>query len=294
MKNKKQNKIDVKAYILAGALVVFVLTGFFLLGRKIAMDNSLFHTPIEPAYYHEEDFKKPPEITIYEKKVSEIKLPIIMYHYVEYVKDPKDTIRKSLDVTPYSFEKQLATLKNNGYQTYFVKDIPDILAGKTIVSSRSAILTFDDGYEDFYTDAFPLLKKYQLKGTIYIVYNFIGRHGFMNEKELKEVIASGLVELGSHTLDHLSLKSLPTMFAKKQIFDSKALLEKMFGITVDSFAYPYGTFNKSVEDLVRQAGYRDAVSVISGKTQSQNNLYYLSRIRAGYFEGSNMVNLLQK
>ena len=85
-----------------------------------------------------------------------------MYHYVEYVKDPLDTIRKSLSITPFVFDKELEEIKNNNYQTLFVKEIPKIFKGDLHYNSKSIALTFDDGYEDFYTDAFPLLKKYKI------------------------------------------------------------------------------------------------------------------------------------
>lgn len=144
-----------------------------------------------------------------------------MYHYVEYVKDVKDTIRKSMDINPYTFEQELKSLKSNGWRTYFVRDIPNILSGEIKIGSRSAVLTFDDGHEDFYTDVFPLLKKYQMKATIYVIYDFIGGKDFLTKEQLQEIAKSNLVEIGSHTLDHLSLKNLPILVQEKQIFDSK-------------------------------------------------------------------------
>lgn len=289
MKNSKKIFIFILIIVILFLLIVYLIA-FFLSHKKLPNRS---HEIVAP-YYKKEVFKKPPEITFYEKKAEKIKLPIIMYHYVEYVKDLNDFIRKRLNINPKIFENQLKTLKDNNFQTYFVKDIPDILKGKIKIASSSVILTFDDGYEDFYFDVFPLLKKYQMKATIYVICNFIGRRGFLNQKELKEIVASGLVEIGSHTLSHPNLKLLNETQAKEQILGCKKKLENELGIEIKSFAYPYGFFNKKTIDLVKEAGYVDAVSVINGNIQSENNLYYLSRIRAGAFEGKNMIKLLKK
>lgn len=277
-----------KKIILPAFILLLIFIGILVV--KKSPDTDTYKDPIFPNYENKID-EKPPIITVkvQTKKIDTISLPILMYHYVEFVRDPKDTIRKSLDVNPFIFEKQLKNIKENGLTTYFVRDIPDIFSGKIKDGgSNKIILTFDDGYEDFYTDAFPLLKKYNAKATIYIIYDFIGRRGFLNKAEIKELIASGLIEVGSHTLDHSFLKSASPEVAKKQIVDSKSLLEKTFGITVNTFAYPYGAFNQSDVKLVQDAGYIAAVTVARGTKQSDNNIFDLYRLRAGGYEGKNL------
>lgn len=226
-------------------------------------------------------------------KQAKIKLPIILYHYVEYVKDPGDFIRRGLDITPKNFEEQLKSLKKNNYKSYFVKDIPDLFAGKMEYSSQSAVLTFDDGFEDFYTDAFPLLKKYQTKATIYVVYNFIGHKNYMNKDQLKEVLDSGLVEIGSHSISHANLASESAIIVKKEIFESKKKLEEDFGITIETFAYPYGSFSKNIIELVKEASYSAAVSVKPGVIQANEDIFKLTRTRPGIFSGRDMVKILE-
>lgn len=225
---------------------------------------------------------------------ASLRLPIIMYHYIENVKDPKDVIRQRLDIVPAMFDKQLKDLADNEYQTFFVKDIPDFMKGKKELPEKSIILTFDDGYEDFYLHAFPILKKYQMKATIYIIYNFIGRKGFMTKDEIQELLDSGLIEVGSHTLDHLYLSKTPVKEAHKQIFDSKKNLEDMFNIKIETFAYPVGAFDKQVVDMTKEASYSAAVSVMPGIVQSKDNMFTLYRIRPGVFENGNVVKGLQK
>ncbi|MCX6732729.1 MAG: polysaccharide deacetylase family protein, partial [Candidatus Roizmanbacteria bacterium] len=174
-----------------------------------------------------------------------------------------------------------------------VKEVPAILDGTVHYSTQSAILSFDDGYEDFYTDVFPLLKKYHMRATLYVIYDYIGRRGFLNEQQIRELVESDLVEIGSHTLDHIYLKQAPKDYADKQIIESKKKFEERFGIKIKTFAYPYGAFNPDNIETVKKAGYTAAVSVISGVMQSDNNLFYMSRIRPGLFTPQSMIHSIE-
>ncbi len=304
-KGKKSGKIF-KNQLITKQLFIGIILGIAIaasLFGSYELIMSVRKKPVFiPPYYDPKVFHKPaglikPTIASNSAGLQEevkMQIPIVMYHYVEYVKDLADIIRQRLDINPYLFAKQIGTLHDEGYHTYFVKDVPDVLSGKIFFAQKSVILTFDDGYEDFYFDVFPVLKKYQMKATIYVIYNYIGRKGFLNEAEIKELLASGLVELGSHTLDHVYLKQMPRTEAETQIIDSKKLLEEKFGVSIESFAYPYGAFSQESIDLVKKSGYKVAVSVIPGINQSMENLYYLSRIRAGYLDGTpNMVKVLK-
>jgi len=286
------NKRLIFSFIL-GFVFALILFLFIRKEKEKTFNNFNNHLKIEAPYYDKKVFQLPKEL---EKKASvsaTLKIPIIMYHYVEHIKDVEDLVKKRLDINPDLFEGHLKALKEASYKTYFVREIPDILEGKIEYSSHSAVLTFDDGYEDFYTVVFPLLKKYQMKATIYIIVDFIGRRGFMNEKEIKEVLDSGLVELGSHTLDHLYLKLTPETVARKQIFESKKVLEEKFKVKVETFAYPYGAFSEKTIDLVKEAGYKAAVSVIPSMIQSKENLFYLSRIRPGIFTPKTIIKVIE-
>lgn len=280
-------------------LIIVVIFGFLIILIKFIRDKVESRKIIAP-YYDAQVFIRPTDSKKHNIAYTglsvkgQMKIPIIMYHYVEYVKDIGDFIRKRLSINPYVFESQLKSLNENHYTTYFVKDIPDILDGKTNYSTQSAVLTFDDGYEDFYTDVFPLLKKYQIKATVYIICDFIGRKGFLNAQEIKELAASDLVEIGDHTMDHYYLKNSLIKTADQQIIYCKNELENNYGITIKTFAYPYGAFSPETIELVKQLGFTAAVSVISGTEQSNENLFYLSRIRAGQFSGTNMISVLEK
>jgi len=306
MKVKKKESIKVKlvhkeitryGYLMGGIIVIFACFFLFVFIRdlQVRVKKANEAKKIVAPYYEEKEFKRPvflPTPASHEAVLEPVKIPIVMYHYVEYVQDPGDFIRKRLDIVPGLFEKHLKDLKKAGYETYYVRDVPDIISGKIHYSTQSAILSFDDGYEDFYTDVFPLLKKYHMRATFYPIYDFIGRKGFVTKAQIQELVDSDLVEIGSHTLDHLYLKLVPDEVAKKQIFESKKKLEEDFHIKVSTFAYPYGAMSPHAIQYVKDAGYTAAVSVISGTLQSDDNLFFLSRIRPGLF-GENIVRSIE-
>lgn len=221
------------------------------------------------------------------------KIPIIMYHYVGYVKDQNDSNRKKLSVSPIQFESHLKQLRQARYDTYFVRDIPAILAGTIEYSTQSAVLTFDDGYDDFYFTVFPLLKKYHMRATVYVITNFVGKKGFLSEGQIRELIDSGIVEIGSHTLDHLYLKKTSREVSKRQIEESKNYFFKTYGLRVHTFAYPFGAFSEDTMQQVKKAGYTAAVSVISSEQQSTDTVFILGRVRPELFPNNNIISFIE-
>jgi peptidoglycan/xylan/chitin deacetylase (PgdA/CDA1 family) len=217
-----------------------------------------------------------------------------MYHYVENVKDPLDTTRKMLNINPVVFEYQLKTIKDSGYTTYYVKEVAEALNGYRKLQEKSIVLTFDDGYEDFYTYALPLLQKYRVKATYYVINNLIGKKGYITETQLKEIRDSGLVEIGAHTMNHVYLKGMSKEAQRREILESKEGLEKMLGIRVSTFAYPFGAFDDNAISVVKEGLFSAAVSVIPGNVHSQNERYFLYRIRAGGFQGPHMIENVEK
>lgn len=244
-------------------------------------------------YAHYSALIQPPGLPMPIATSRKLKIPIVMYHYVEYLTDPNDTKRKSLSINPYVLEAELRALVSSGYKTVFVREVPQIISGTIPYTKKNIVLTFDDGYSDFYTTVLPLLRKYNVKATVYVINHYIGRTGFLSQRQLEEIRDSGLVEIGAHTLDHAYLKDMDDKSAYQQMKMSKADLEKRLGISVQTVAYPYGAFSARTLPLTRKAGFTAAVSVIPGAVQSQDNILYLYRIRSGYFSGSSIVRQLE-
>ena len=163
---------------LIGISILLILIGFFIL------KYSKFNIVIPDVTVIPIDVQKSIANI---KPVKQIYVPILLYHYVEYVKDPGDSIRKSLNIIPYIFDQEVKTLKDAGYNFITPKDLADVLDDKNNLPERPVILTFDDGYRDFYTDVFPILKKYQVKAIAYIVPNFLDKPNNLSTWMLKEI-----------------------------------------------------------------------------------------------------------
>lgn len=222
------------------------------------------------------------------------KIPILIYHYVEYNDDKRDFIRDSLNVEPHVFESQIKTLKDAGYVFITPSEIQTVLDAHEQNGNKYVILSFDDGYEDFYTDVFPILKRNNTKAVNYIIYNFVGKPNYMSSSQITEIAASGLVEIGSHTLNHTSLTSVNSESAYNEISASKIGLENDYVITVTSLAYPYGFFNDGIQKMAKDAGYTTAVTVNTGNIVSSKNLYSIDRIRPGNATGSRLLGIVEK
>lgn len=225
---------------------------------------------------------------------KKIDVPILIYHYVEYVHDVRDTIRRSLDITPYIFEKQVATLQTSGYTFLTPSDINDILDNKKRLPERSVILSFDDGYGDFYTDVLPILQKYKVRAVAYIISGFIDHLNYMTSGQLRDVIKTGLVEIGCHTMHHVNLKYVASSLADKEIEGCRNDIEQNFGIKTVSFAYPDGGYNESLFPILAAAGFKNAATTKFGFEISKNNLYNIPRVRPGARMGKDLISYIEQ
>lgn len=226
--------------------------------------------------------------------LSSIRLPIFLYHYVEYVADQNDTIRKSLNIQPWVLEKQIQTLKDAGYNFITPSEAIQMLNGSIPLVIKPIILSFDDGYRDFYTDVFPIIKKEKVRAIVYIVPGFIDKINFMFRNQLEEVADSSLIEIGAHTVNHVWLKGLEAHHIKKEIVESKLLLEDSIHRKVVSFAYPYGAFDDQISKIVKEAGFTSSVSTISGIEATHLNKFYLFRLRPGNRIGKSLIDWLDQ
>lgn len=219
-----------------------------------------------------------------------IRIPIFLYHYVEYVHN--DPGRQNLNIPPNILTKQIETLKNAGYSFITANDLALALAGKKRLPQKIVMLTFDDGYIDFYTDVFPILQKENVAATEYVVPNFLDRPNYLFTYQLKEIARSPLVEIGAHTMDHYALAKMNTKEATYEITQSRNVLRNLLHLPIDSFAYPYGSFDADSIQIVKNAGFTNAMSTIPGIEESQENEYFLSRLRPGYRTGSVLLKFL--
>jgi len=177
-----------------------------------------------------------------------------------------------MNMPPGRFEALLRLLGDSGYR--FVT-LSELLAAPA--AAGQVALTFDDGFADNYHYAFPLLKQYGAKATIYLATEIEGIER-LSPAQIREMAASGLVEFGAHTLHHVNLTTLDAAAAEREIRESRRQVEALAG-SCASFAYPFGRFAPEHEAMVRAAGYESAVSTRKTiEPLGEANRYRLPRI----------------
>ena len=213
-------------------------------------------------------------------------LPIAMYHSVAVVVPEGNR----LSVSVKTFERQMEFLKKHKYNVISLEEAGDLIKNKKKIPARTLVLTFDDGYKDNYTYAFPILKKYNLPATVFIIVNEVGRPDRLSWDQLKEMQDSGLITFGSHTLGHFFLDSLKdNEQLLKEISDSRKILQEKLGKPVNTFSYPMGRFNPRVREFTVNAGYKVAVCTNPGKKISNNDIFALKRLRISENAGNLFV-----
>lgn len=222
-----------------------------------------------------------------------VDVPILMYHYVEYVADKNDTKRMSLNTPPFILEDEVKNLVEAGYTFITNQELADVMLGKRLLPNKPVVLTFDDGYRDFYTDAYPILKKYHAKATQYVISGFLNKPNHLLTSQLLEIAQDGLVEIGAHTVHHVWLKGGTLKTVQEEVTQSKQDLEKLIGKAVVSFAYPFGAFDQQALDAVKKAGYLSATSTIPGIEQKQEYKYFMYRLRPGGRTGKEFIAWLE-
>lgn len=214
------------------------------------------------------------------QNMRQIRVPVLMYHYISIPPPDADAIRLDLSVTPQAFDEQMAFLVSNGYRTVRVSDVAEHLLSGAPLPEKPIVLTFDDGYADAYEAAFPILKKYGMTATFYVIAQFTEdqRPGYATWDQLREMAKAGM-EIGSHSIDHLDLRGRSTAFLTDQIKRSKQIIESRLGITVKTFSYPSGKYDAITIAVLRANGYLGAVTEIQGLQQTTNDIFELRRVR---------------
>lgn len=210
--------------------------------------------------------------------LKEVNVPILMYHHIRINPLPQNPVWAALFVAPQQLQAQLEYLSSNGYTTVTLNDIIDALDGKKILPQKPIVLTFDDGYQSFYDNAYPLLKKHNMQATEFVITDVVGSGVYLTWNEIKEMYASHLITIGDHTKHHPFLTRISNVLAQDEIMGSKKDLEKQLNAKVDWFAYPYGDYNQQIIGIVQASGYKGAVSTIYGQFQKKDTLFIMPRI----------------
>jgi len=204
--------------------------------------------------------------------------PVLMYHSVN---PQSNEVMKALIVSPSSFEKQISFLRKHDYKILPLETLVDLMFKKKL-PKRAIAITFDDGYRDFYLYAFPIIKKYRVPVTMFLIVNEVSRKegDRLTWEEIREMQGSGLVTFGSHSMDAEPLINIKSQDkVKYNIFESKRVLEDKLGSKVTMFSYPEGFLSDQIRELVIKAGYRLAVATKTGSCYLAQDPFAVKRIR---------------
>jgi peptidoglycan/xylan/chitin deacetylase (PgdA/CDA1 family) len=189
---------------------------------------------------------------------------VFLYHRIAQLPEQHDPL--GLAVLPELFEQQMVYLQQAGYQCLSLGEAVRRWRDGLAQPSKSFVLTFDDGYQDLYTNAWPVLERYGFTATVFLVTGRAGHESdwkgqtgpsaapLLSWKEVRELSRLGL-DFGSHTLSHPRLTSLDDEQAMCEILQSKAMIEDRSGVKIDLFSYPYSDFDNRIQRMVAESGY---------------------------------------
>ena len=208
-----------------------------------------------------------------------MRIPVLMYHKVSPGKKEKYRI------SPERFTNQMEYLSKKGYQTISPDELLGVVRKRRILLEKSVLITFDDGYKDNFTYAYPILKEYNFKATIFLVTQYMGKKSEWSKREEETLSWEEIEEMkeegfsfGSHTHTHPNLLELSRDKVLSEIRDSKRILEERLGGPTKFIAYPYGKVNSQIRDMVKEAGYLGAFSTLPGKNAKNEDPFLLRRI----------------
>lgn len=213
-------------------------------------------------------------------------VPILMYHSLSDRAQPR--FRK-FALPPALFAKQMAYLAQQHYTTLTVSQYVAAVSSGAALPASTVVLTFDDGFADFYTEALPILENYGFAATLYVTTGFVNNTSRFLQREqemarpmltwdqLIDIAARG-IECGAHSHQHLQVDVLPRDLARDEIVRSKQVLEEKLHRPIASFAYPYGYYQSAVKQLVQAAGYSSACAVRYRLSSLADDPFALSRL----------------
>lgn len=209
------------------------------------------------------------------------KVLVLNYHKV-------DNMNISLSVLPEDFDRQMKYLSENGYHTITPDELYDSLASNAELPENPVLITFDDGYEDNYVYAYPILQKYGFKGTIFVITSFLDKNmkNYVTWEQAEEMEASGTISIQSHTVTHSSMTELSDEQLRHELADSKQAIESHLNKPIHFIAYPTGTYNLHIAQLVKEAGYDGAFTIKYGNVDKASNLYAIERIPVFHTENT--------
>ena len=267
-KSTNANRKKLNLLLLLLNLVLLGLLAVFMLNRPNQSGNSQQQSQTSQS-------KTTAKWKTYDEPVQ---IPILMYHAV-HVMDPSEASNANLIVDPDLFEAQIKALSKAGYYFLTPEEAYKAFTENALPAKKVVWLTFDDGNEDFYTIAYPILKKYKAKATNNVITGFVkkGNAGNLTVKQMKEMMAHGM-SFQSHTVNHPDLSATDKATQKVELTDSIDFLENKLNTKVNTIAYPSGRYNQTTLDLAKKT-YKLGLTTNEGLASAKDGLLSLNRVR---------------
>jgi peptidoglycan/xylan/chitin deacetylase (PgdA/CDA1 family) len=207
-----------------------------------------------------------------------LRVPILEYHYVRVNPDPRDRLGYNLSVTPADFLAQMDWLRSSGFHPVDLGDLRAYFQEHVPLPARPVVLTFDDGYADFYTAALPVLLDHGFGAVSYVVPGFLDQPRYMTSGQVRALDRAG-IQVGAHTVHHVDLTKASGADLVQEIQGSRTALEKLVGHPVLDFCYPSGKFNAAVLAATHEAGFQTATTELAGTDHGWADRLTWSRVR---------------
>jgi peptidoglycan/xylan/chitin deacetylase (PgdA/CDA1 family) len=226
----------------------------------------------------------------------ETRIPILAYHSI-------DQSRSVISTAPEEFRRQMEYLKTGSYQTTSLKEVVACIREQRPFPAKTVAITFDDGYKNIYSEAFPVLREFGFQATVFLVTGYFGMNNqwnaqpagipkldLLNEDEIMEMSAHG-IDFGSHTESHPDLTKLSATEVIEEIRKSKTKLQELLGKPPLFFAYPYGKQNEECNSSVSRE-FLGACSTLLDFVTLRTDVYSLPRIDMYYLSGNQLIQWL--
>ena len=201
------------------------------------------------------------------------RVPILAYHYTG---EPMDADDAPITVSTAAFEEQIRYLAEGGYRSIGLHQL-DRVFGADPATTRFVAITFDDGRRCVYDEAFPILRKYDMRATVFLIGNRLDHRLFLSRYQIAEMTASGMW-FESHCLTHRRLTSLARPDQLRELEDSRHAIGALLGREPAYLAYPFGDYDAGVQALAQTVGYRAAVSTLTGLADATSDRFALPRL----------------
>lgn len=275
-----------KSYLIALTLSIFFISLSFISfkSHKKEIENIKLGQSLTTVQPNNIEVSKPSTETISSEDlisfddVSKVSIPVLMYHSINNTSP--NTKSPNTNILPVNqFEEEMKWLKDNKFYTLSMSELINAFNTGKNIPKKAVVLTFDDGYSDFYSNAYPILKKYNFKATNFVITGKTDKNKTVLTSAMLIELEENNIEIQSHTVSHLEFDKLPYKNQIEELKNSKEFLEKLLNKKVSALCYPSGKYNANTVKAAKEAGYSLAFTTTPGYSKVNDGLYSLHRIR---------------